>query len=156
MIILECQTGELPRTSANFNKLFRISVLAAPQGFEPRYAAPEAAVLPLNEGATRERLIRFLRPDWPGPRQGAGHQNQLVHHKWIEWLGQTLTMAQARPGAASLLSELLFANLCFCCSTAPLPPLIGTGDSAALMSRFSLHFGHFVRVLGGFFDTFGL
>lgn len=25
--------------------------LAAPQGFEPRYAAPEAAVLPLNEGA---------------------------------------------------------------------------------------------------------
>ena len=27
-------------------------VLAAPQGFEPRYAAPEAAVLPLNEGAT--------------------------------------------------------------------------------------------------------
>jgi hypothetical protein len=27
--------------------------LAAPQGVEPRYAAPEAAVLPLNEGATR-------------------------------------------------------------------------------------------------------
>ena len=27
-------------------------LLAAPQGFEPRYAAPEAAVLPLNEGAT--------------------------------------------------------------------------------------------------------
>lgn len=26
--------------------------VAAPQGFEPRYAAPEAAVLPLNEGAT--------------------------------------------------------------------------------------------------------
>jgi hypothetical protein len=26
-------------------------ILAAPQGFEPRYAAPEAAVLPLNEGA---------------------------------------------------------------------------------------------------------
>jgi hypothetical protein len=25
--------------------------LVAPQGFEPRYAAPEAAVLPLNEGA---------------------------------------------------------------------------------------------------------
>jgi hypothetical protein len=25
--------------------------MAAPQGFEPRYAAPEAAVLPLNEGA---------------------------------------------------------------------------------------------------------
>jgi hypothetical protein len=27
--------------------------LVAPQGFEPRYAAPEAAVLPLNEGAMR-------------------------------------------------------------------------------------------------------
>ena len=28
--------------------------LVAPQGFEPRYAAPEAAVLPLNEGAMRQ------------------------------------------------------------------------------------------------------
>jgi hypothetical protein len=27
--------------------------LAAPQGFEPRYPAPEAGVLPLNEGALR-------------------------------------------------------------------------------------------------------
>ena len=27
------------------------SKLAAPQGFEPRYADPESAVLPLNEGA---------------------------------------------------------------------------------------------------------
>jgi hypothetical protein len=27
--------------------------LAAPQGFEPRYADPESAVLPLNEGATK-------------------------------------------------------------------------------------------------------
>lgn len=26
-------------------------ILAAPQGFEPRYADPESAVLPLNEGA---------------------------------------------------------------------------------------------------------
>src|SRR5271169_2856595 len=26
-------------------------LLAAPQGFEPRYPAPEAGVLPLNEGA---------------------------------------------------------------------------------------------------------
>jgi hypothetical protein len=30
--------------------------MAAPQGFEPRYAAPEAAVLPLNEGAARAGL----------------------------------------------------------------------------------------------------
>jgi hypothetical protein len=28
-----------------------VSALAAPQGFEPRYADPESAVLPLNEGA---------------------------------------------------------------------------------------------------------
>ena len=27
--------------------------LAAPQGFEPRYADPESAVLPLNEGAVK-------------------------------------------------------------------------------------------------------
>jgi hypothetical protein len=27
--------------------------LAAPQGFEPRYADPESAVLPLNEGAAK-------------------------------------------------------------------------------------------------------
>ena len=30
---------------------FRFNVLVAPQGFEPRYADPESAVLPLNEGA---------------------------------------------------------------------------------------------------------
>jgi hypothetical protein len=36
-------------------------VLVAPQGFEPRYAAPEAAVLPLNEGATVEKATD---PDW--------------------------------------------------------------------------------------------
>jgi hypothetical protein len=29
------------------------SLLAAPQGFEPRYADPESAVLPLNEGAVK-------------------------------------------------------------------------------------------------------
>jgi hypothetical protein len=29
-------------------------ILVAPQGFEPRYAAPEAAVLPLNEGAMQQ------------------------------------------------------------------------------------------------------
>ena len=29
-----------------------VEYLAAPQGFEPRYADPESAVLPLNEGAT--------------------------------------------------------------------------------------------------------
>ena len=38
--------------------------LAAPQGFEPRYADPESAVLPLNEGAAivrkRGRAARAL------------------------------------------------------------------------------------------------
>src|SRR6516165_7849619 len=31
-------------------------LLAAPQGFEPRYADPESAVLPLNEGAATANL----------------------------------------------------------------------------------------------------
>ena len=41
-------------------KFFRI--LAAPQGFEPRYAAPEAAVLPLNEGATTAERAPRVQP----------------------------------------------------------------------------------------------
>jgi hypothetical protein len=36
--------------------------LAAPQGFEPRYADPESAVLPLNEGATTRLFIRLRVP----------------------------------------------------------------------------------------------
>jgi hypothetical protein len=37
--------------------------LAAPQGFEPRYADPESAVLPLNEGAVVKRVVgRNSRP----------------------------------------------------------------------------------------------
>jgi hypothetical protein len=42
-------------------------VLAAPQGFEPRYADPESAVLPLNEGAKlhKSRQDR-AEPDDPG------------------------------------------------------------------------------------------
>ena len=49
---------------------FRMFHLAAPQGFEPRYADPESAVLPLNEGAAVSRteltLLEFygLRPAW--------------------------------------------------------------------------------------------
>jgi hypothetical protein len=31
--------------------------MAAPQGFEPRYADPESAVLPLNEGATSKLFL---------------------------------------------------------------------------------------------------
>jgi hypothetical protein len=40
----------------------RIQELVAPQGFEPRYAAPEAAVLPLNEGAMRQTRSRQIHP----------------------------------------------------------------------------------------------
>src|ERR1700735_2526309 len=61
--------------------------MAAPQGVEPRYAAPEAAVLPLNEGATRA-----LRPGVAvglGPRLAPGAISQPVHHKWIRAGGQT-------------------------------------------------------------------
>ena len=46
--------------------------LAAPQGFEPRYADPESAVLPLNEGAvyrTKQpaRTADVLTPFYDGP-----------------------------------------------------------------------------------------
>ncbi len=36
------------------DKCDRLKRLAARQGFEPRYAAPEAAVLPLNDRAVQE------------------------------------------------------------------------------------------------------
>ena len=39
-----------------------LNLLVAPQGFEPRYDAPEASVLPLNEGATSAKnLARGLQ-----------------------------------------------------------------------------------------------
>ena len=39
-------------------------LLAAPQGFEPRYADPESAVLPLNEGAVLiESSVSLPPPD---------------------------------------------------------------------------------------------
>ena len=63
------------------------AILAAPQGFEPRYAAPEAAVLPLNEGATRA-LIPLLLPDWRGPRQDADHQANLFIIRGLSRFGQ--------------------------------------------------------------------
>ena len=52
--------------------------LAAPQGFEPRYAAPEAAVLPLNEGAT-SAIQAILQPRWPGQAERpALNTNSLI------------------------------------------------------------------------------
>ena len=46
----ECYvTNHVTVSCSRFSKLLRN--LAAPQGFEPRYADPESAVLPLNEGA---------------------------------------------------------------------------------------------------------
>jgi hypothetical protein len=46
-------------------------VMVAPQGFEPRYAAPEAAVLPLNEGATSSNWL-VLKPGLTLAAAGAG------------------------------------------------------------------------------------
>ena len=45
------------RTPESAAKL--LESLAAPQGFEPRYADPESAVLPLNEGAAGWQLARL-------------------------------------------------------------------------------------------------
>jgi hypothetical protein len=51
-------------------------LLVAPQGFEPRYAAPEAAVLPLNEGATAPMFaeidldVRHFSASISGPAAG--------------------------------------------------------------------------------------
>ena len=47
-----CWRNPEPGEGPQLIKTFRM-VLAAPQGFEPRYADPESAVLPLNEGAAR-------------------------------------------------------------------------------------------------------
>ena len=41
---------------------FSEDLLAAPQGFEPRYADPESAVLPLNEGAVIVQSSVSLAP----------------------------------------------------------------------------------------------
>ena len=52
--------------------------LAAPQGFEPRYADPESAVLPLNEGAMRV---------------GARRSTCLLDHKCARARGQSSVCA---------------------------------------------------------------
>jgi hypothetical protein len=51
--------------------------LAAPQGFEPRYADPESAVLPLNEGAV---LIEVGRRSG-GPHRFYGPERSAVNLK---------------------------------------------------------------------------
>jgi hypothetical protein len=84
--------------SAHGSDSLRGCILAAPQGFEPRYADPESAVLPLNEGAvaslSNERetgsmmhhailpLTRLLRLD----SNGFGEQGDLwrQHLRW-DW-----------------------------------------------------------------------
>jgi hypothetical protein len=54
-------SGDLDATNEDETKQesAKIERLAAPQGFEPRYPAPEAGVLPLNEGA-----MRLLSNEW--------------------------------------------------------------------------------------------
>src|SRR3984957_21212187 len=60
--------------------------MAAPQGVEPRYAAPEAAVLPLNEGATRAFEGRELPLAWvPGWRQ-AQQANLFIISGFAQWV----------------------------------------------------------------------
>ena len=44
------QVGHLRGSETAISRITAL-ILAAPQGFEPRYADPESAVLPLNEGA---------------------------------------------------------------------------------------------------------
>ena len=52
------QQGSI-RKRCDINTIDLLKVLAAPQGFEPRYADPESAVLPLNEGA----VVLRRKPD---------------------------------------------------------------------------------------------
>src|SRR5271165_6598069 len=52
--------------------------LAAPQGFEPRYADPESAVLPLNEGAAIAALRGMRLHASANPIVGLCHQS--VNH----------------------------------------------------------------------------
>ena len=61
MMCLSGRKDELLRSSTNRIKPPRTGVLVAPQGFEPRYAAPEAAVLPLNEGAMRHDVPSYSK-----------------------------------------------------------------------------------------------
>lgn len=63
-------------------------LLAAPQGFEPRYAAPEAAVLPLNEGATSAKQA-ILQPCLTRPDTESGSGCQPFHHTDNLFGGQT-------------------------------------------------------------------
>jgi hypothetical protein len=70
--------------------------MAAPQGVEPRYAAPEAAVLPLNEGAASAKQVN-LAAVLATPLQNAGPESQLVHDKWYPGRGQS---AELHPRAA--------------------------------------------------------
>ena len=57
---LRQQLDHLLRSVVNRKPTVEVVDLAAPQGFEPRYADPESAVLPLNEGAASEELQAAL------------------------------------------------------------------------------------------------
>jgi len=83
-------------------------VLAAPQGFEPRYAAPEAAVLPLNEGATQSVSPLVTVPT--NNSRVSPQTNQLVHHNGFRSFGQT-PVAITGTAADSPFYPLSFAPL---------------------------------------------
>jgi hypothetical protein len=61
------------------DRVRRGSELVAPQGFEPRYAAPEAAVLPLNEGAMRSTKKPADSPGFSILRAGLPLVNPIGH-----------------------------------------------------------------------------
>ena len=56
-----------------------LKTLVAPQGFEPRYAAPEAAVLPLNEGAMRQtgKSRQAPNPSYSKSRTDSGQSEEV-------------------------------------------------------------------------------
>ncbi len=73
--------------------------LAAPQGFEPRYADPESAVLPLNEGAASAAFASSHAERGRAPHRFPT-QSQPVHHKGIPGLGQTRAHQASLPAQA--------------------------------------------------------
>ena len=100
LVLLPKQTDEGPLYVVEggldlFSGLDDVMLLAAPQGFEPRYADPESAVLPLNEGATSARG-GDLQPCGLAPSKGA--QCQLLHLKGHSQPRSTAQGAMSKEG----------------------------------------------------------
>ena len=72
--------------------------MAAPQGFEPRYADPESAVLPLNEGASSGAQARVPANWHYDPGQGTKVQPSPSYGFLLGAVNQA---AMARPRTAT-------------------------------------------------------